>query len=437
MDSYSRNTKPFQRTAKDTFIPEDLRLRLHKKSEAVLRSFPNSQLPDIEYFHTLTPLEAFNQRPTTPNAPASTVFKAMSSQDGKLYCLRRSHDQRMLRESDAAFAVTSLKTKWSRMSNSNVVTAHLAFTTQVFGDSSVIVVSDFFPDSITLRDKHSPSNIRHSNRGFNHQILEQLLWSYVVQIANALKAIHNMGLAARLMDAKRWLLTDDDRIRFNACGLADILDPSSAPLLEFQRTDLHHLGKLIFTLGTANAHNKVRPADHFARIYSTRLKTTVEWLQSQTISPESTGTIDDLLHIIATNSIDAFDASLRLDDTLMYNLNRELENSRLVRLLFKLNAINERPEYENDLQWRDQGQRNVLKLFRDYVFHQVDAHGNPVVDMGHMLMCLNKLDAGVEERVTLVGRGAQEQAACVVSFRELKTAVEGACVELMRRSGGV
>ena len=57
-----------------------------------------------------------------------------------------------------------------------------------------------------------------------------------------------------------------------------------------------------------------------------------------------------------------------------------------------------------------------------------------MLDMGHMLACLNKLDVGTEERITLITRN--EQTAIVVSFRELKAAVDGAWAELMRRSGG-
>lgn len=57
-----------------------------------------------------------------------------------------------------------------------------------------------------------------------------------------------------------------------------------------------------------------------------------------------------------------------------------------------------------------------------------------MVDMGHMLACLNKLDVGVEERIMLVSRN--EATVMVVTFREMKSAVEGAWGELMRRSSG-
>ena len=338
----------------------------------------------------------------------------------------------MHRDTEAAFAVASLRSKWSRLSNGNIVNVHLAFNTQVFGDTSIVIVSDFYPDSTTLRDRHLPTNLRPPSRGYGTPVSEQLLWSYMVQIANALRAIHSAGHAARSMEANRWLVTDEDRIRFNGCGIADILDPTSIPLHELQKADVQSLGRLIFTMGTATASNKARSAEYFARLYSSRLRETVEWLQQPPVATENANASEELCRVLAADSMDAFDSSLRLNDSQQYILNGQLENGRLFRLMGKLDSINDRPEYENDAVWRDQGQKAAIKLFRDYVFHQVDANGNPVLDMGHMLACLNKLDAGIEEKVTLTTRN--EQTVLVVSYRELKTAVEGAWGDLVRRS---
>ena len=117
------------------------------------------------------------------------------------------------------------------------------------------------------------------------------------------------------------------------------------------------------------------------------------------------------------------------DDSLYADLSREVENARLVRLLTKLNFINERPEFEHDRQWAENGERFFLKLFRDYVFHQVDAQGHPVIDLAHVLTCMNKLDAGIDERITLISR--DEQNVLVVSYRELKRGVESAFQDLI------
>eukprot|EP01043_Picozoa_sp_COSAG02_P025315 COSAG02_NODE_1418_length_12720_cov_20.079629_3_plen_54_part_00 len=38
--------------------------------------------------------------------------------------------------------------------------------------------------------------------------------------------------------------------------------------------------------------------------------------------------------------------------------------------MVKLGFINERPEHNRDERWSETGDRYMLKLFRDYVFHQ-------------------------------------------------------------------
>ena len=41
----------------------------------------------------------------------------------------------------------------------------------------------------------------------------------------------------------------------------------------------------------------------------------------------------------------------------------------------------------------------MLKLFRDYAFHQVMEDGRPFLDMAHVIACLNRLDAGIPDKV--------------------------------------
>jgi PAB-dependent poly(A)-specific ribonuclease subunit 3 len=81
------------------------------------------------------------------------------------------------------------------------------------------------------------------------------------------------------------------------------------------------------------------------------------------------------------------------NDRLEGELMSELENGRLVRLLCKFGFINERPEFARDPRWSETGDRYIIKLFRDYVFHQVDESGNSIVNLGHVLTCLNKVCA--------------------------------------------
>ena len=118
-------------------------------------------------------------------------------------------------------------------------------------------------------------------------------------------------------------------------------------------------------------------------------------------------------------------------DELEEELSKEIENGRLFRLVMKLGFINERPEYEASPNWSETGDRYIVKLFRDYVFHQSDEAGRPVVDVAHVLENLNKLDAGSPEKLVLLGRDGQTL--IIASFRDVKQAVQSAFLELKKQ----
>jgi hypothetical protein len=45
------------------------------------------------------------------------------------------------------------------------------------------------------------------------------------------------------------------------------------------------------------------------------------------------------------------------------------------------------------------GDLYLLKLFRDFLLHQTQEDGTPSLDWGHVMESLNKLDAGLPEKV--------------------------------------
>ena len=322
---------------------------------------------------------------------------------------------------------------WKRVYNSSVVTVHDAFTSRSFQDSSLIFVTDYHPLAKTLAEKHLGAGNRLQAR-HNVHIPEQVLWGYMTQIANALKGIHSNGLAARVIDATKIILVGNNRIRLNACAIMDVVQfETQRPMSDLQRQDLVNFGQLIITLGANSTNFFLNPAkamEQFVRAYSPQLKNSVFWLLGMQGDQERT--IDTFIQGISSQLMSTFDSALRLDDQLIFDLGRELENGRLVRLLTKLNFINERPEYELDRQWSENGERYFLKLFRDYVFHQVDAQGDPVVDLGHVITSLNKLDSGTDERIALVSR--DEQNCFIVSYKELKKAIESSFQALLKPS---
>ncbi|KAF1954696.1 hypothetical protein CC80DRAFT_416623 [Byssothecium circinans] len=444
----------YQRTAHDFFIPDALREDLQKKAEVARQVVPNSSIPPIEQFHSLFCLDTTAQKNQTLFGYSSWVYKAVSSKDGNTYALRRLENFRLTNE----IAIRSAQA-WKRILNGSVVTIHEAFTTRAFGDSSLIFVTDYHPNSKTLAEEHFkqvPMQRFHGRQAASSHVPEQVLWGYIVQLASALKAIHGSGLAARLITPSKILLTSKNRIRLNACGILDVVQSETQrSLAELQADDLLQLGRLILNVANNNtsAHmNLQKSMEYIARGYTARLKECIQWLlntQPNTSSPSSPTTpvsmqkdIDTFLGGIADQMATVLDSELHAQDTLTNTLARELESSRLVRLLVKLNFINERPELDASqhvpgstgpppsAMWAETGERYYLKLFRDYVFHQVDGNGQPVINLAHVLDCLNKLDAGADEKVALISR--DEQNVLIVSYRELKRGMESSFQDLVR-----
>ncbi|MCJ1285856.1 PAB-dependent poly(A)-specific ribonuclease subunit 3 [Xylographa opegraphella] len=417
---------PYQKAAHDFFIPDALREELQRKSATTLQTLPNSTLPpQIDHFHSLVPLDTNSQKNATIFGYPSWIYKAVSSKDGNTYALRRLEGYRLTNEK----AIRSVQS-WKRVISGNVVTVIDAFTNRSFGDSSLIFITDYHPCSKTLAETHFNSSARFNNRVQDVRVNEQVLWGYTIQVANALKTIHSAGLAARVIDATKILVTSKNRIRLNACAILDVVQhDSNRSVVELQREDLVQFGRLLLAIGTNNStvnHSLSKAIDQFTRSYSTQLKEKILGLLG--LGAGKIDSIDNFLVGLESQLMSTFDFALHHDDELTSTLNRELENSRLVRLMTKFNFILERPEYSH--QWAETGERWPIKLFRDYVFHQVDAQGSPTLDLGHVIGCLNKLDAGSEEKIVLTTR--DDQVCIVVSFKEMKRAVESAYADLAK-----
>lgn len=76
------------------------------------------------------------------------------------------------------------------------------------------------------------------------------------------------------------------------------------------------------------------------------------------------------------------------------------------------------------------GDRYLLKLFRDFVFHQCTEEGAPILEWGHVVECLNKLDAGVPEKIVLLSR--DEASMLVVSYADVKRCIEATFGDLRK-----
>ncbi|KAK9461836.1 uncharacterized protein V1516DRAFT_711286 [Lipomyces oligophaga] len=445
---HKANLQPYQRNVRYFFMSDTLREELQSKNEATLQTLPTSGLPEaVQMYYSLVPIDTTAEKSSRVFGYTSWIYKAFSKTDGNTYALRRLEGFQLTDEK----AIATVQ-QWSRILSAGLVTLYEAFTTRAFGDNSIIFVYDYYPLSYTLFDAHFGPNLRYplvrNNLGqLVPSVPEQVLWSYLVQLSSTLRTIHNAGLSARILDASKIIVSSKMRLRLTAVGIFDVLaaqglNGAEENLLALQQDDLFNLGRLILSIACANPVIQSnsgsfslisKSVEQLGKYYSMELQNAVMYLFSGKLEPDSTSrNIDDFIRLIATYYQQNLDSSLHYQDDLESELSKEVENGRLFRLLCKFNFINERPEYDHDPAWSETGDRYLLKLFRDYVFHQSDEAGHPVLDMGHVLRCLNKLDAGVDEKIMLVSR--DELSCLIVSYKELKNCVDMVFRDLSRPS---
>ncbi|KRZ63403.1 PAB-dependent poly(A)-specific ribonuclease subunit 3 [Trichinella nativa] len=412
----------------------------------------------VDNYYKLLPLEEVTTNPMMQQngyfCLVTTAYKAVLADDGLYYCLRRLHGFRVV-NSNALSAVYQWKTK---VSSPNVVGVKEAFTNKAFGDNSLIFVFDYYPGAETLKSRHFSSQKQcKSNNNFqnrdnittydptsknstveNKPIAENLLWSYVINICSALRVIHSAGLAARTIDPSKILVVGKSRILLNCCSIFDVLtfeqtQNNHVLISRYQQDDLVGLGQLIFSLACGNLSplqqaNFASSMEFLSRHYSADLKNLILYL----LHGQRSKNVMEIMPMIGARFFSHLDSWLMRVDMLENELIKEMENGRLFRILCKLATVNERPILGMDPQWSETGDRYLLKLFRDYVFHQVTEDGSPWLDLGHIIQCLNKLDAGVAEKIMLMSR--DEQNVLIVSFADLHRCLDQSFTEIVQNT---
>ncbi|KAJ3192239.1 PAB-dependent poly(A)-specific ribonuclease subunit 3 [Irineochytrium annulatum] len=356
---------------------------------------------ELAGFYSLFPLEDLStERRAASFGQPSFVYKAIGAMDGKPYALRRIDGEIMIVNNyggmriinDAAFGGIE---GWRRIRHPNIVSLREVFSTPAFGDNSLVFVYDYHPLSETLQAKHFAS----ASGGpiVVAPVAEKVIWSYVAQIVSALKTIHSAGLASHAMDPTKIILTSRNRIRLNGCGIYDVLNyDGSQGLANAQHDDLIHFGHLVVALacGSLQAINNLpQSIEMLTHSHSADLKNMVLYLLSK---PSNVKTIDDVIAMIGPRI---------------------------------LHEINNTHQLDMDPSWSETGDRYLLKLFRDYVFHQVDENGKAVVDLVHSLTCLNKLEVGLDEKIMLTSR--DDQSCLIVSYKDLKQCLNSSFQSLL------
>ncbi|KAH3675937.1 hypothetical protein WICMUC_002233 [Wickerhamomyces mucosus] len=410
-----------EQNSESLFIPNKLRETLTKKNEATLKTFATNQPDIVGIYYDLIPLELDGSldRYSSTYDHDSSIYKAFSNANGKPYALRRIENVNFPKDK----AVTSIN-QWTKLKHANIAQVIDAFTTRALHDHSLIIVYDFYPDSKTLEEYHNP------RVGKAEHITEELLWSYLVQIASGISAAHEHGLPVRSVSTKKVIVTSQNRVRLSDCGVLDILhytEDSSDTQLSMEK-DLIDLGRLILDLASPRFAPAPKSSPDLIRLQSSSLKEDLQTALKYLLTNQPNKSIFEFQRIISNKIVKEFEKIQTSADYYEAQLTRELENGRLVRLMTKINFVLERANIDYS-SWESAGAKYPIKLLHDYIFHQVDENGKAVLDLSHVLRSLNKLDVGIDEKILLVSN--DELTCLILSYKELKDLIDKSYRELI------
>jgi len=398
---------------------------------------------DHERYHSLWPLPP--EYDAMPTKYSSYFYKVTSTKDGLHYVLRRFVCSNS--EDYAAKAIAPW-IRIQRLSNGchpSIIPVRTVFESQDFDEGKCLCfIYDYYPSGVPIATQYSIQ--RDESRGDSKRffaragrvIPEQHLWSFLTQLLTALVTIHPQGLAAMSINPYR-VLVQSNRVRLNFCGINEALQlvPADKSVAELQFEDLRNACQLMMSIACGCDIN-TKPLEKMAfeqvmkNRYSADFCGILKFVLFTQHAKEKLPTVWDVQSLAWHKLVNELQQSYAHIDYLENQLAKEHQNGRLFSLISKLGFITERPEHRNDPKWSETGDRYLVKLFRDSVFHSVDEGGRPQIDLGHVINCLNKLDAASVEKTLLTSRN--QDSLLVVSYKELNRCVRSAFEELLRAS---
>lgn len=289
----------------------------------------------------------------------SDTFQATSREDGNLYCVRRFDNVRCV---SPRIAVTVME-KWNSaikvQEHPSVVPLYRCFVAQ----RAVFFVHQYIPGARTLRER------------LEGPLLEAVVWSAIVQLTSAIRAVHSSNLAVRTLHPRHVLSNTDAtgsrlRLRLNCLGVVDALEfEARKNTTDLQDEDIRDLGRLILSIATGTEINSSTDHDILGRCEAFAAQNYSRDLHGLTmtlIKSARPPSIMEVSRAIAQRALDEQDAAYVTLDKTERALSAEYDSGRALRLMLKLAFVNERPEFGPNRRWAQSGDCYVLSLFRDY-----------------------------------------------------------------------
>eukprot|EP00835_Amoeboradix_gromovi_P002579 NODE_149_length_17312_cov_0.399349.p6 type:complete len:349 gc:universal NODE_149_length_17312_cov_0.399349:8763-7717(-) len=207
----------------------------------------------------------------------------------------------------------------------------------------------------------------------------------IIQLLCCIKAVHLKKLTfGGCLHPYKMFYCKNGLVKIGGIGIGSVLFDDSISVM--QNNDILQFGYMLLQVMTRSIPFLEATPELLEQVKEPWIKTLIH-----SCITNSYGDIDKLLALaypFMYNSINLHALNLDLQKT---QLSKQSENGRISNLLIKLGFINERTNYSNNPDWSDIGGNYLLKLFRDFVFHQVDEDGKPVLDIYHCVYHLNKV----------------------------------------------
>ena len=418
------------------YLPHDWRSAFHSDSlashyaactTAALTALPAEDertmlLPPT--FNRVWPLDDIASHGTSDSLGfVSDTFKAVQD-DGLLCAVRRVDGARA-----SPAHLSKVRTMWTQVSHPNLLPLLNCF----MAAGAAFFVREFCAGAVAL-----PALV--SQQG---PLPEHNLRRWTSQLLAVLATAHAAGLSFRRLPAAHILIGEFGVLRVNHCGLMDALDRAGTDSMAAQQAqDLRAAAAVLLYAATSEPLDVIMDSPEHATAVLGRAKSLVSAplhaLLEQALSAAADGRVTAaglVQQSMAAWGSELLALSQRHSDAMSAHLASSATNGRLLRSLVKLGFVNERLEHEGDPAWAETGDRYMLKLFRDWLFHQVNETGKPVLDVGHVMAGLLKMDAGVEsERALLSSRDGT--AFMGVTFSYLRTMLNKSYAELASVAAG-
>jgi PAB-dependent poly(A)-specific ribonuclease subunit 3 len=362
-------------------LPDALRHQLEAQSNEMLRQLEPEDERYLEIppeYGAAWPLDLDEQ--TTRNIAGSfgypsVMYKVIDRRSGKPYTLRRVDGAR---NSPKAAAATQMR--WRSVRHANLVSLKRAFV----HSGATYFLHDYFASAKTLLESYFPPCLD-SQRGMP-LVPESTLWGYLLQLVAVLRVVHATTGACRTVGLSRILITNNARIRLANVGVVDVLEADmrkSKAAAEID--DIIALGHVMLVLATRAftdaPHNElVSPGRlcHIAARYSREFYALI--FELLTKPP----TVFALCDMLSGRAFDELDATYQCVDNCEGHISAEVGAGRVLRVILHLSSALSGSEKLASAPWSESGERYLLLLFMEYVFHQVDDSGTRMLDYGHV-----------------------------------------------------